>query len=395
MMDFDLILKNGHVIDLSSNINKVMDVAISNGKIVALGSQIKKSDKAHEILDVSGHYVSAGWIDIHTHVYEHATILGVNPDICGLQKGVTTMVDGGSSGAMTFAGLRKFIVEPSQTRVLAFLHIACHGLAGAACSGNDSGGESDHLNAIKQDLCVQCVKENPDVIVGIKVRLDKSITNNGATEHETYARALRASKQAQVPLMVHHTNSSIPLGSCPQGMLSCPGSLRKGDIYTHTFHGHPSSILDPSNLKLHPSAKAAQNKGVIMDVGHGQGSFDWLVAKKAIAENLWPDTISTDLHSGNVNGTAQSLPYVMSKFLALGMPLEKIVCAVTSTPAKSINRDREFGRIVNGLCADLTIFKVEPKLELAYDSSQKSHFLKEQFIPIIVVRAGKVIKLQP
>ncbi|XP_059096815.1 deacetylase Atu3266-like [Tigriopus californicus] len=392
-MDFDLIIKNGHVLDLSSKINKVMDLAILHGEIVASGKEIQQSDQAHQVLDVSGHYVSAGWIDLHTHVYEHATILGVNPDICGLQKGVTTMVDGGSSGAMTFAGLRKFIVEPSETRVLAFLHIACHGLAGAACSGNESGGESDHLNAIKQSLCVQCVKDNPDIIVGIKVRLDKSITNNGATEHETYARALWASKEAQVPLMVHHTNSSIPLGSHAQGVLSCPGSLRKGDIYTHTYHGHPSSILDHSALKLHPSAKAAQDKGVIMDVGHGQGSFDWLVAKKAASENLWPDTISTDLHSGNVNGTAQSLPYVMSKFLALGMPLQKIVCAVTSTPAKCINRDKEFGRIANGLCADLTIFKVESKLELAYDASQKSQFLKEQFIPKIVIREGRVIRL--
>jgi predicted amidohydrolase len=161
--------------------------------------------------------------------------------------GVTTVVDGGSASCLTVAGLCHLIAERSNTRILAFLHVACHGLAGAGCSGSElgKGGESDHLNAIKVDQTVSCIKANRDFIVGVKVRLDKNITDAaGRTEHEVYRRALSAARQAGVPLMVHHTNSGIPLGSENQSDLSCPGSMRSGDVYTHLYSGVDSLILE-------------------------------------------------------------------------------------------------------------------------------------------------------
>lgn len=204
--------------------------------------------------------------------------------------------------------------------------------------------------------------------------MDRNITDDGRIEHEVYRRALHIASAAQVPLMVHHTNSTIPLGRPEEedqeeqeplldlgenrpsteggplnednGMLSCPGSLRPGDIYTHVFHGHKGTILMREEARISGAVKRynetfrisrrklefplfsrARRNGVIMDVGHGQGSFDWGVAEAAIREGFLPDVISTDLHSGNVGagGTAKDLAHVMSKFLALGMSIEQVL----------------------------------------------------------------------
>lgn len=154
---------------------------------------------------------------------------------------------------MTFNGLRKFICEASRTRVLAFLNIACHGMAGAGCSGEEFGvgGENDHLNALKLNACINCIEANRDLIVGVKVRLDVNITNNGRNEFEAFSRARAAAAATKTPLMVHHTNSGIELTSSDEVSVSCPGSLRRGDIYTHTFHGHKSSIYDAKTKSIY------------------------------------------------------------------------------------------------------------------------------------------------
>lgn len=156
---------------------------------------------------------------------------------------------------MTFKGLRKFICEQNKTRVLAFLNIACHGQAGAGCSGPEfgPGGENDHLNAIKLDHCTKIIEENRDIIVGVKVRLDKNITDGGRTELEVFYRAISASTRTNTPLMVHHTNSSISLGPSETAYTSCPGSLKPGDIYTHAFHGCESTILNSEEGSIYPS----------------------------------------------------------------------------------------------------------------------------------------------
>lgn len=162
-------------------------------------------------------------------------------------------MDAGSSGCMTFAGLRKYICEQSHTRVLAFLNIACHGLAGAGCSGEDfgPGGENDHIHSAKLKPCIDCCVANNDIIVGIKVRLDRNITDNGRNELEVFSRAQMAASSCKLPLMVHHTNSTLDLASSDTALISCPGSLKKGDIYTHTFHGHASTIYVENDI--HPS----------------------------------------------------------------------------------------------------------------------------------------------
>ena len=293
-------------------------IKIIDDKIAAIGDDV--SDCGTEV-DCSGLIVCPGLVDLHTHVYLHSTTLGVDPDRTCLGRGVTTAVDGGSSGAMTYRGLQRYILEKSETRVLVFLHIACHGLAGAGCSGPEfgPGGESDHLNALKTNLCVNTIKENKDVIVGVKVRLDKNITDDGKNETEALKRAMVAGQLTGVPVMIHHTMSTLSL----EKVLS---SMRPGDIYTHTYSawaGQGESIVDRQARTVNPSVIKARKRGVIFDVGHGQGSFDWEVAEICALCGFYPDTISTDLHSGNVDGAAKDLPWVMSKFLHLGSEMLK------------------------------------------------------------------------
>ncbi|XP_064598947.1 deacetylase Atu3266-like isoform X2 [Liolophura sinensis] len=292
-------------------------------------------------------------------------------------------------GASTFLGLKKFIADRSHTRLLAFLHIASHGLAAAGCSGGASGGESESLHVVDIDDCVRCIEENRDVLVGVKVRLSKEVTNKGQHEAEVFRRALEASSRAQVPLMTHHSSSSIPVQRSNSEDLGCPGSLRPGDIYTHTYHGFPSSIIDPSSQAVWSDVWEARRRGVLFDVGHGQGSFSWPVAELAAKEGFWPDIISTDLHTGNFKGPAYDLPTVMTKFLAIGMPLEDVVRATTCTPAKAIGRAHDIGSLAIGHVADITALKLEDCDVALEDCHGQQRRVKRNLYPVSVWRAGK------
>eukprot|EP00093_Oithona_nana_P013343 13343.XXX_268142_265920_1 [CDS] Oithona nana genome sequencing. len=389
---YDLVIRNGRLIDPANSIDEILDLAVQDGKIAEVGIGLPKGRK--QDVDATDCIVTPGLIDIHTHVYEHATLLGINPDQTCLSRGVTTVVDAGSAGCMTFRGLRKYICEKSATRVLALLNIACHGLAGAGCAGEEfgPGGENDHLNALKLRQCIECIEANRDLIV----RLDRNITDNGRTELEAFSRAQMASASCKVPLMVHHTNSNIKLESGKDALISCPGSLKKGDVYTHTFHGHQSSIYDPTTKTIHPSIMQLQrNVGVLFDVGHGQGSFDWKVAEAAAQQGFWTDLISTDLHSGNVNGLAKDLPNVMTKLKAVGMPIPKIIEASTWAPAKAINREDDLGSLSIGREADISLLQVRQHQQKMEDSFGVCKIVEETIVPKAVWRAGQAFPIKP
>ena len=386
MSEYDLVIINGSVFLPSHSKPARVDIGVKSGRITRISRSPIDLKDADEVFNAEGLLISAGWIDIHTHLYQHATPLGVNPDESCLLKGVTTAVDAGSAGCGTINGLRKFIAEKSQTRVFAFIHLAGHGLANAGCAGHGTGGESDAINALDVDSCVEAAKNNSDFVVGIKLRLDRAITDNGRNEIEAYRRAKRASKECDLPLMIHHTNSTIPLSECP-------GSLAKGDIYTHTFHGHRSTISENGATTISCHAVDAKARGVVMDVGHGKGSFDWKVAEAAAKVGFHPDTISTDLHLENIAGPVKNLAFVMSKFLHLGMPLNEIIDSVTTKAAKAINKEGIIGLIALDREADLTVFQVESDLNLfVEDSFGEERTLEAMIGAKYVVRAGKLIK---
>jgi dihydroorotase len=193
----------------------------------------------------------------------------------------------------------------------AFLNLSSPGLAFAGLGGDAAAaGELDLLKPVSVPGCVDCIESNRDRIVGVKVRLSDSCAAGGASEAEAYRRAAEAAAAVGVPLMVHHSFSTVALEDCP-------GKMQAGDLYTHMYHGFPSTIIEPGAGRIHPAVADARARGVLFDLGHGQGAFNWTVAELAAAEGFWPDTISTDLHAGTCEGPAYDLPTVLTRMLCL------------------------------------------------------------------------------
>jgi dihydroorotase len=321
--------------------------------------------------------------------------------------GIIRQVDAGSAGATTFPGFRKFIVDRCKTRVLALLNISMVGAGrapplngrGASVGSGDlsqMGGGLQSPAHISAAHCVDTIEQNRDVIVGIKVALARSWASHFPGGYEKgeaagFAAAREASEQAGVPLMTHHTFSSVPLSQCP-------GQLRAGDIYTHSLHGFESTIISPEDGNVDPAVLAAKKRGVIFDLGHGTGSFSWTVAEKMMLRSpeqggggqLFIDTISTDIWSGNIHGPVYDLPTVMSKMLALGVPLVEVVRAVTATPAKVIGWQDRIGTLGEGRCADITLLKLETTAEdfCLEDSQSQMRRVPQLLVPVGCLRAG-------
>ncbi|XP_033763537.1 LOW QUALITY PROTEIN: deacetylase Oant_2987-like [Pecten maximus] len=384
----DSVIRGGRVIDPKNEIDIIGDVAIHQGLIHSVGEGLQVTGK--EEFNAEGCLVTPGLIDGHVHCYQYATPLGINPDERCLSRGVTTVVDAGSAGSSTFPGLRNFIAERSETRVLCFLHIAAHGLAAAGCSAGAPGGESDCLNQLDVTSCRDVLEQNRDMIVGVKARLSETIANQGENEQEVYRRAMEVGRLCKVPTMVHHTLSTVPTqGRTGDKRLCCPRDMAPGDIYTHTYHAFPSTIIDLETGNIHDDVIEARRKGVLFETGHGQGSFSWTVAEMCAKSSFWPDIIGTDLHSGNMDGPVYDLPRVMTKLLHLGMPLYDVISAVTVNTAKAIGKGGEIGSLSTGLEADVTVMKIEEIERELEDSQSQTRRVRQWFTPVAVWRKGK------
>jgi len=387
METVDLLIKNGRVIDPDNNVDDVIDVAVKDKRIYKVGKDLNVT--AAEEFDADGCLVTPGLIDAHVHCYEYATPLGINPDATCLSRGVTTIIDCGSAGASTFPGLRKYIVEKSKTRVKCLLHIALHGLAASGCARGAPGGESDTLAVLDEGACVKCIEANRDVIIGVKVRLSASVCAGGKTEIEAFRRALSVAQTCGLPLMAHHSISTIPVQKSEECTMSCPGNLRPGDIYTHMYHAQPPTILDEKTRVLHGDVMTAKSRGILFDVGHGAGGFNWTIAELATKQGLWPDFLGTDLHTVTVNGPGYDMPTVMTKFLHLGMSLPEIVKAVTSAPARAYGLDDTIGSLTPGKEADITVLRIDACDVMLEDTQGQCRRVTQRIVPVAVWRAGQ------
>lgn len=366
MSQYDWIIQGGHVIDPANDIDGQMDVAIVGDKIAAIGENFDASQAAN-VFDASGKLVTPGLVDLHTHTYNRVTPLGVDADHFCLGRGVTTAVDTGSAGYDIFPGYRAYAVELSKTRLLAFVNISRVGLAVGRSTAGDEPGELEALKLISGEKCVDCAKENSDIVIGVKVRLSASISDNGKNEPEAYRQSLEAAQKLGLPLMTHHSFSSIPLEECP-------GDLGKGDIYTHCFHGFETTVIDPSTGQVHDAIPAAKERGIYFDIGHGMGGFNYKVAEICIEAGIWPDAISTDMHTLTCFGPAYDLPTCMTKLLALGMPLNQVIRASTITPAESIGWGDRIGTLGVGREADVAVLSYDQTdMELEDTIGQMRH----------------------
>ena len=366
------VIVNGTVYCPDQNINgQLLDVVVEGEHIkelVAGGTAMAKYPGSN-CVNAKGLIVTPGLIDAHVHVYEHATPLGVSADELCLARGVTAVVDCGSSGSSTFPGLLNFVARKCKTRVYALLNVSTSGLSWAGMAGKRVGGENDNPTELQADTLIERARAHPDVVVGVKVRIQRNCCGGGKTEEQAYKCGLEASAALGLPLMTHHILSNVP-------SQQCPGYLRTGDIYTHTYHGwHDGGVaeIDPLKhaLRVSDAAIEARKRGVLFDLAHGGGAFSWTVAEEFVKQGFWPDTISTDLHAASAApGPAYDLPTVMSKLLHCGMDLYSVIKSSTITPAKMYGLDkRGLGSLRPGTVADVSVLHLDTSRSIKMEDS--------------------------
>jgi dihydroorotase len=345
---FDLVIKGGDVLDPSQQLRGRRDIGIRWGMVEAVEEAIP-AERATKMIDATGKLVTPGLVDLHCHVYPYGSAIGIPADELVQFQGTTTVVSAGDAGVNNLAALRRFIVAQTRARMYAFLHIANNGLSAFPVA------ELYNIDNAQVEACAMGLAENQDFLLGVKVRMSENVIFKHGLE--PLKRGIQACEMCGWPakMMVH-----IGGVETRELMTDILDLLRPGDVLTHCYSGAPNLAGAFTNIvqdgKLLPAALAAKQRGVLFDVGHGGGSFDFTVAEVAIPGGCTPDTISSDIHvfSGNTPGTP-FLPNVMSKFLAMGFPLEQVVAMATIAPAKFINRAPKIGTLQIGAPGDVTI----------------------------------------
>ena len=355
---YDVLLRNGTVIDPSVGVHQTRDVAFAYGRVAAIAPAGSVSDDdARVIVDASDTLVTPGLIDLHTHVYVGGGELVVPADEVGPPSGVTTMVELGTAGANTVLGFH-MLAKQTRTRLYAFVHISSFGLAG------HPHGESRDLLYLDPELAARAVLAHPGFVLGVKVRQTAGLV--GENGIEPLRRAVQAAEIAQQTIGdAYRVRVAVHVGGAPAPFGELMDLLRPGDMVTHCFNGGKRDVLREDG-SLEPAARTARARGVLFDVGHGNGSFDYRVAKGAAEAGFWPDTISTDLHSMSVQYRAVDMPTTMTKFLGLGMPLDEVIARSTLEPARFIGlsvpeREREplLGTLQVGAPGDAALLKLD------------------------------------
>jgi len=376
MPTYDILLKNGHVIDPANDINQAMDVATKDGKIASVEPSISSSDSAQTI-DISGLYVTPGLIDIHVHVYHtrEPETLSVIADHHSFRSGVTTMVDTGTAGAKHFLHFKRTVIDTAKTRIFAFINIVKSGMTGPF--------EQD-VDEMDAELAASIVLAYPDDCVGIKTA-HYWVSRPWDDEHPPWAavdRALEASDICKKPLMVdfwHRPDRTY------QDLLK---KMQPGDIHTHVY-AQQFPILNDDN-QPNDFLFEARERGIIFDLGHGAGSFWFRQAIPAYAGGFEPDSISTDLHIGNVNGVVHDMITTMSKWLAMGMPLDEVIYRSTITPANEIGHP-ELGNLSIGAEADVAVLKLNEG-EFGYVDCGQAKLMGDQKLTCeMTLRAGEIV----
>lgn len=378
---YDLLLKGGHVIDPKNSRDGRLDVAITDGKIAAVASDIPASN-AEKVISVSGLYVTPGLIDMHVHVFNGHTPgsyiadgpTSVPPDGFTFRSGVTTVVDAGSSGWKNFRQFKEQTIDQAQTRVLALLNIVGVGMLGRF--------EEQNIEDMNPVMTAHMINRlYPDILVGIKAA-------HYWGDFTQVDKAVEAGKLANVPVMVDFGEHEPP-NSIESLFME---HLRPGDMFTHTYANGPrvrETVVD-SNGIVKPFVFKAQERGIIFDVGHGGGAFTWIQAVPAVKQGFIANVISTDLHTQSMNAGMKDLCNVMSKFMALGLSIQDVVLRTTWNPAQVISR-AELGNLDIGAEADVTVLNVRDG-DFGYTDVRRLTVDGTQKVEAeITIRAGRIV----
>ncbi len=374
---YDLLVKGGRVVDPSQGLSARRDVAVSGTKIARVAESIPAAQALH-LIDATDRIVTPGWIDIHVHVYDGVAPLAIPADPTCIAKGVTTAIDAGSAGAHTFPGLRKYVIDVVDTRILALLNISVVGQS--TLSEDNPWGELLDLRYANASLAAKTIERHRDVIVGMKVRLTRNIA--GDHDLEVLRRAREAADAAGLPVMVH-------IGGSHSSMADILQLLKPGDVITHSFRGGQGGILDTQG-RVHDEVLEKVAAGVHLDIGHGAGSFSFDTAEKALEQGLKPGTISSDVHQFNVHGPVFDLATTVSKFLHLGLTIEEAIQRVTSNPSQVFRKLNELGTLREGAEADISIFSLEDGKFKFTDAHRDTREGRRLLRPAATVKAGKL-----
>ncbi|AUD04312.1 amidohydrolase/deacetylase family metallohydrolase [Spirosoma pollinicola] len=380
---YSIVIKGGHLIDPKNNIDAIMDVAITDGKVTQVAKSID-AKQAKQVVDAKGMYVTPGLIDIHGHVFygtepDHYLsngLVAVSPDGFTFRVGVTTIVDAGGAGWKSFETFKKNIIFTSKTRVLSFMNIVGEGMRGGVFEQDTT--DMDPKMAAKVAL------ENKNDVVGFKVAHFQG-PSWAPVDH-----AVAAGKLADMPVIIDFGGNNPPLSLEELFMKH----LRPGDIFTHAYtllEGNVrETIVDEATKTVKPFAWAARKKGIVFDVGYGGASFNYSQAIPAIKAKFYPTTISTDLHTGSMNGSMKDMLSIMSKFVAMGEDIPSVIKASTWTPAQVIHREN-LGHLSVGAIADVAIFSMRQGTFGFYDKTGYKMMGKQKFECEMTIKGGKVV----
>lgn len=363
----DLVVRNGKTID-----GKKMEIGISDGKIVAVTEKIDQETRK-EIVLTDDQYISAGWIDDHVHCYEKMTLYYDYPDEVGVKRGVTTVIDAGTTGAENIGDFCE-LAEKSKTNVYALLNISKWGIV--------EQDELADLTKVQQDAVRTAIEKFPEFIVGLKARMSKTVIGSSGIE------PLRLAKQFQheygeLPLMVH-------VGSAPPELSEILDLMEKGDVLTHCFNGKENGIFDREKQQIKDFVWDAYTKGIVFDIGHGTDSFNFDVAKQALREGMKSTSISSDIYVRNrENGPVYDLATTMEKLFVVGYSWEEILTQVTERPAENFHLTTK-GKLAVGYDADMTIFTIKHSEKELIDSNGNTRKASQEILPMETIIGGQV-----
>ncbi|MCS7255664.1 MAG: amidohydrolase/deacetylase family metallohydrolase [Thermomicrobium sp.] len=369
---FDTLILGGELVDPGTGRFGRFDIGIRDGVIARVAPSLADA-VAEQVIDARGQLVTPGLVDLHTHVYWGATYWGIEPDPIAARTGVTTWLDAGSAGAYTFPGLRRYIIERSRVRIFALLNLSSIGLVAPTW-------EFANLDYCDVDLAARVVEANRDRILGVKARIDANTTRGVGIRPLQLARQLADS--LHLPLMVHINNG-------PPTLEEVAALLRPGDILTHCSTGGTMRIITPDG-KVQPAIRALREQGLVLDIGHGTGSFSFAVAEALLAEGIVPDTISSDIHQLAVQGPMFDLPTTLSKFLALGLSLPDVIERATVRPAQLIGRP-ELGSLAEGTPADIALFRLVEGDVVFYDVMMEERRGSQLLVNTLTMVSGRIM----
>lgn len=373
---YDLILKGGSVVDPSTGLDGIRDIAVQNGLIAAIAPEIHGAETVQTI-DVAGKTVTPGLIDLHAHVFDGVSRNGVHPDLAGVHAGVTTVVDAGSAGAATFGAFPRHIIPNAHTEIIPFLHICQTGLA----------TNPDIIAAASIDLddTLRVIEQHQGLIRGIKARMVSPALEILGMEMPRLAK--QAARESGTRLMVHIGDTAKRYD--PTVIRALLPLLEPGDIVTHLFTANPGGVLD-ENGRLVPEARDARDCGVIFDTAHGRLNFSFEVGRRVLDQGLAPHCISTDLTVPGRLNTVHSMTEIMTRFLGLGFTLTQVVTMSTANPARAIGEQDRLGSLAVGREADISVLELRDGDWTVYDALGAGLRVTRAVVPFLTLKRGRV-----